>query len=62
MTSSPVHHLPLVLHQHRNVHEHLVKLLDRRFQLHKHLVPGERINITNDIDNDIVLKSNKAQF
>ena len=44
---TPVHHLPLVLHQHCDVHEHLVQLLDRRLQFHKHLVPRERINVTN---------------
>ena len=59
ITFAPVHHLPLVLHQHCDVHEHLVQLLDGGLQLHKHFVPGQRINVTNDV---IVLKSNRAQF
>ena len=47
LTFAPVHHLPLVLNQHRDVHEHLVELLDRRLQLNKHLVPGEAVHKCN---------------
>merc|ERR1719222_1147190 len=35
---NPVHHLPLVLNQDGDVHEHLVQLLDRLLQLDEHLV------------------------
>ena len=45
ITFAPVHHLPLVLNQHCNVHEHLVELLDRGLQLNKHLVPGEAVHM-----------------
>ena len=56
---APVHHLSLVLDQDGDVHEHLVQLLDGGLQLHKHFMPGQRINVTNDV---IVPKSNRAQF
>ena len=42
----PVDHLPLVLHQHGDVHEHLVQLLDRLLQLDEHLVPDSSHSIS----------------
>ena len=37
----PVDHFTLVLDEHGNVHEHLVKLLDALLQLDEHLVPKQ---------------------
>ena len=41
--SAPVDHLPLVLDEHGDVHEHLVQLLDRLLELDEHLVPVEGV-------------------
>ena len=38
----PVDNLPLLFDEHGHVHEHLVELLDRRLQLHEHLVSEEQ--------------------
>ena len=38
----PVDNLPLLFNQHGHVHEHLVEFLDRRLQLHEHLMSEEK--------------------